>query len=118
VSVTIGSEQKDQAWKYVKELMNKGLLTDASKVTCFVLGSRVDPADNFETTQANGRVHIHPMAYDVFVRRAERRMLGLRDRLHDAPFLQGKDLGGAPPTHPILFQEEMNLATAQSPNVV
>ena len=38
--VTIGSEQKGQAWKYVKELLERGLLGNASTVTCYVLGSR------------------------------------------------------------------------------
>lgn len=36
--IVIGSEQKDQAWKYVKELAGKGLVSKATEVTCFVLG--------------------------------------------------------------------------------
>ena len=113
VGVTIGSEQKQQAWKYVKELMEKGLLTDASEVTCFVLGSKVDPTESGETTHVNGRVTIQPMAYDVFIRRAERRMLGLRDKLRDAPFLQGQGIDGVPSGQTTLFQSEMDLSTAQ-----
>lgn len=93
VGVGIGMEQKMQAWKYVKELIKRGLLTDTTKVSCFVLGSKVDAADSGVSTEADGRVHIYPMAYDVFIRRAEKRMLGLRDKLRDAPFLQGVDLG-------------------------
>jgi hypothetical protein len=113
VGVTIGSEQKQQAWKYVKELMEKGLLNSASEVACFVLGSKVDPTENSESTHANGRVTIHPMAYDVFIRRAERRMLGLRDKLRDAPFLQGQDLGDGQSGQPIMFQPELDLSAAQ-----
>jgi hypothetical protein len=51
-----------------------------------------------------------PMAYDVFIRRAERRMLGLRDKLRDAPFLQGIDLDDGSSGQPIMFPSEMDLA--------
>jgi hypothetical protein len=86
--VTIGSEQKAQAWKYVKELIERGLLTESAKVTCFVLGSKVDPTESGDSTHWDGRVTVRSMSYDVFIRRAERRMLGLRKKLRDAPFLQ------------------------------
>jgi hypothetical protein len=56
---------------------------------------------------------IQPMAYDVFIRRAERRMLGLRDKLRDAPFLQGQGIDGVPSGQTTLFQSEMDLSTAQ-----
>ncbi len=91
VNVIVGSKEKEQPWRYVKELIEKGLVTGASTVTCYVLGSRVDPTETGERTEWNGRVTIIPMSYNVFIRRAEKRMLGLRDKLRDAPFL--KDLG-------------------------
>lgn len=91
VDVIIGSREKDQPWRYVKELSRKGLVTEASTVTCYVLGSRVDSTETGERSEWNGRVRIIPMTYNVFIRRAEKRMLGLRDKLRDAPFL--KDLG-------------------------
>ncbi len=91
VDVIIGSKEKDQPWRYVKELIKKGLVTGASSVTCYVLGSRVDPTETGERTEWSDRVRIIPMPYNVFIRRAEKRMLGLRDKLRDAPFL--RDLG-------------------------
>jgi Histidine kinase-, DNA gyrase B-, and HSP90-like ATPase len=113
VGVTIGSEQKVQAWKYVRELMGKGLLTEASTVTCFVLGSKVEPTESGETTHSNGRVTIRAMAYEVFIRRAEQRMLGLRNKLRDAPFLQGHDLGGDQIARRTPHQPEMDLLSAR-----
>lgn len=89
--VQIGSKEKEQPWRYVKELIEKGLVTEASNVTCYVLGSRVDPTETGDRTEWNGRVTIIPMSYNVFIRRAEKRMLGLRNKLREAPFL--KDLG-------------------------
>jgi hypothetical protein len=91
VDVIIGSKEKEQPWRYVKELIKKGLVTEASTVTCYVLGSRVDPTETGDRTEWSERVRIIPMPYNIFIRRAEKRMLGLRDKLRDAPFL--KDLG-------------------------
>lgn len=90
--VAIGSEQKDQAWRYVKELRSKGLLTEAAKITCYVLGSRIDADESAPRTEWDNRVTIIPMSYNTFVRRAEKRMLGLRDKLKAAPFLREHDI--------------------------
>lgn len=86
--VEIGSDEKLQPWKYVSELIDKGLVTPATQTTCYVLGSRVNAREAGEDTKENGRVRIIPMAYSTFVKRAEKRMLGLRDKLKDAPFLR------------------------------
>jgi hypothetical protein len=109
VGVPIGSEQKNQAWKYVKELIEKGLITKATQTTCFVLGSRVEPAEASERKEWDDRVVIRPMSYEVFIKRASARMLGLRDKLKDAPFLkeQGVDTAAfvSPVAQPSLFEE-------------
>jgi hypothetical protein len=89
--VPIGSAEKAQPWRYVTELIEKGLVTEASQITCYVLGSKLDPTEAGEDTRWNNRVRIIPMTYDTFTRRAEKRLLGLRQKLKDAPFL--KDLG-------------------------
>ena len=86
--VLIGSKEKQQPWQYVRELMKRGLVTDAAIITCYVLGSRIDPAEAGDETKNNGRVTIRAMTYSTFIKRAEKRMLGLRDKLRDAPFLK------------------------------
>jgi hypothetical protein len=95
--VLIGSKEKQQPWQYVRELMNKGLVTDATIVTCYVLGSRIDPTETGDETKNNGQVTIRAMTYSTFVKRAEKRLLGLRDKLRDAPFL--KEQGIDPETY-------------------
>lgn len=90
--VTIGSKEKQQPWQYVRELMDKGLVTDATDVTCYVLGSHIDPAETGDETKNNGRVTIRAMTYSTFVKRAEKRLLGLREKLRDAPFLKEQGL--------------------------
>lgn len=91
-SVMIGSEQKGQAWRYVRELVEKGLISDATMVSCYVLGSHIRVSERGTRTEMDGRVKIIPMAYDTFVRRAEKRMLGLREKLKDVPFLKSHGL--------------------------
>lgn len=88
VGVTIGDDQKNQAWKYVSELRDLGYIADHTAVTCFVLGSKVHPTQASERTEWNGRARIRPMSYEVFIKRASARMLGLREKLKDAPFLK------------------------------
>jgi hypothetical protein len=87
-SVVIGGAEKNQPWQYVEELLDRGLLTDAATVTCYVLGSQIKSTEAYNDTKRDGRVTIIPMTYATFVRRAEKRMLGLRDQLRDAPFLR------------------------------
>jgi hypothetical protein len=102
--VGIGSEQKDQAWRYVKELRSKGLLTEAAVTTCYILGSKIDPAEGDTRHEWDRRVSIIPMTYNTFIRRAEKRMLGLRAKLKDAPFLKEHGIDGeaflTPPVDP------------------
>jgi hypothetical protein len=88
VGVTIGDDQKNQAWKYVSELADRGIINDRTMVTCFVLGSKVNPTQASERTEWDKRAVIRPMSYETFIKRAEARMFGLRDKLKDAPFLK------------------------------
>lgn len=86
--VIISSDEKQQPWRYVRELMKRGFVTDATTVTCYVLGSHVDPTEALDDTKNGDRVTIRAMTYSTFIKRAERRMLGLRDKLRNAPFLK------------------------------
>jgi hypothetical protein len=90
--IPIGTDQKNQAAKYVHELMSKRLIIRSTKVTCFILGSEIDDVEGEERTEGN--VTIRPMTYNVFIKRAEARMLGLRDKLRDAPFLKEQGVDG------------------------
>lgn len=92
--ITIGTDQKSQAWRYVSELIERGLVSDITTTTCYVLGSRIHTAERGHRTEWDGRVTIIPMTYDTFLRRAEKRMLGLQERLKDAPFLKERGLDG------------------------
>jgi hypothetical protein len=109
VGVIIGSSQKDQAWKYVKGLIQSSHVTKATSVTCFVLGSRVDPTESADRKEWDDRVIIRPMSYNVFVRRAETRMLGLREKLRSAPFLNEHGFDAEHFVNPPFVQEELSL---------
>lgn len=86
--ILIGDEQKSQAWKYVTELMKKGLLKSYSKVTCFVLGSEIDPTEDGVRTHKEGNVLIWALDYDTVMKRAKSRLLKLHDKIRNASFLE------------------------------
>lgn len=106
--IRIGEEQKSQAWKYAKELRTRGLITDGTRTTCFVLGSEIEAGESAPRKELDDIVVIIPMTYQTFIRRAEARMLGLREKLSNAPFLKEKGLDGAEFIAPIVpAQTEM-----------
>ena len=86
--ISISDTEKSQPWKYATELLNKGLLRNDSRVTCFVLGSAINPADSGITTHKDGLVKILPLDYDTVIRRAKSRLLNLYDKIKSAPYLQ------------------------------
>lgn len=87
--IPIGKEQKNQAWKYAKELYQKGQLKEHfSTVTCFVLGSELEPFESGETTEFDKQVRIIPLTYDTVILRAKSRLLKLYDKVSNAPFLK------------------------------
>lgn len=87
--IPISMEQKNQAWKYVTELLDQSLIEETTKVTCFVMGSKLAPR---ERVREEGSTRIVPLAYDTFIRRAEARMLNLYARLKHAPFLSDQGI--------------------------
>jgi hypothetical protein len=110
-NVTIGAEQKGQAWRYVKELIEGSHITEAATVTCYVLGSKVDATERGHRTEWDHRVTIIPMTYETFIRRAEKRMLGLRKKLSEAPFLKAHGIDGNAFLEPLPPTEFEFLAT-------
>jgi hypothetical protein len=90
--VTIGEEQKGQCWKYVKELYSKGLLTDSSRVECYVLGSQIDQNECSVRTEKDERVRIQPLHFGMVLNRAKSRLLKLYDKVKRAPFFKNQDI--------------------------
>ena len=83
--IAIGSEQKDQCWKYVKEFKSKGAIANDTDVICFVLGSSIDPLENSDRKE--DRTIIRPLTYDTVITRAHSRLLNLKQEVESAPFL-------------------------------
>jgi hypothetical protein len=86
--INISAKEKNQGWEYVKELTKVGLLNNGSIVTCFVLGSKIDPLESSPTNHNNDLVRIIPLTYSIIVERAKGRLLKLADKVHNAPFLE------------------------------
>jgi hypothetical protein len=90
--VTVGEQQKSQCWKYVKELLSKGLLVDYSRIDCYVLGSHIEAAECGERKELNDRVRILPLSFNTVLTRAKSRLLKLYDRVKTAPFLRDHNI--------------------------
>jgi hypothetical protein len=82
----LGSKEKEQVWKYVKELREKGYLKQTTKVDCFILGDRIESGES-EPRTIGDSVKISPLLYDTIIRRAEKRLLNLYEKVQGAPFL-------------------------------
>lgn len=103
VGVKIGLKEKNQPWQYVKELQQKGHVAAATEVTCFVLGSDIESGENSEVKHGP-HTTVRPLTYSTFIRRAEKRMLGLREKLAEAPFLK-QYLEEPTPVQPDLLEQ-------------
>jgi len=85
--LSIGSKEKEQIWKYVKELKRKGHIQSSTRIDGFVLGDQIESGEGSARTEDNQMVTIHPMLYDWILNRAEQRLLKLFAKVKDAPFL-------------------------------
>lgn len=85
--LTLGSKEKEQVWKYVKELKNKGYIKKSTRVDGFVLGDEIEQGEGGVRTEDDNQVKIMPMLYDTILCRAEKRLLNLHSKVKDAPFL-------------------------------
>lgn len=83
----LGSKEKEQVWKYVKELKGKGYIKKATKVDGFVLGDEIESGEGGTRTEDDNQVKIIPMLYETILCRAEKRLLNLHSKVKDAPFL-------------------------------
>jgi hypothetical protein len=86
--LSLGSAEKEQIWKYVKELKSKGYITSATKVDGFILGDQIESGEAGTRKEDDDRVKITPMLYENLLVRAEKRMLNLNSKVQDAPFVQ------------------------------
>lgn len=105
--IAISTDEKSQCWKYVSELMRKGLIDRETKVTCFVLGSQIDPIERDARKENNDRCIIQPLDYQIVIARAKSRLLKLYDRVKGAPFLenQRQELNNRNPQNVLQFEK-------------
>jgi len=86
--IPITDKEKSQCYQYVRELVEKGLLTERTRVQGFVLGRTIKSVDREEKTEMGGRVRILPLDFHTVLDRAKSRLLLLYDKIKSAPFLQ------------------------------
>jgi hypothetical protein len=122
--VHLGMEEKNQVWKYVKELRNRGHISEDTHVIGHVLGDRISQGEA-GPNQHGDRCVIKPLLYTTFIGQAEKRMLTLHKKLVSAPFMQeimasfvsSPEAPPAPKQHslPIGMPAPVRTATAGAP---
>ncbi|WP_377158668.1 hypothetical protein ACFJIX_06815 [Roseateles sp. UC29_93] len=84
----IGSREREQVWKYYKELRKVGCIKPHTRVDAYILGDCIESGEEFEAPYPIG-VRIRPMLYETILKRAEKRLLNLYGHIKHAPFLKG-----------------------------
>jgi hypothetical protein len=85
--LSLGSKEKEQVWKYVKELKKNGYIKKSTRVDGFILGDQIEQGESGTRTEDDNHVKIIPMLYETILTRAEKRLLNLHSKVKDAPFL-------------------------------
>ncbi|MEI7869874.1 MAG: ATP-binding protein [Candidatus Methylumidiphilus sp.] len=85
--LSLGAKEKDQVWKYVKELKRKGYIKQTTRVDGFILGDQIEYGEGGTRTEDDNQVRIFPMLYGTILNRAEKRLLNLHSKVKNAPFL-------------------------------
>ena len=102
--LSLGTKEKDQVWKYIKELKALGHIRKFTRVDGFVLGSEIEQGED-EPTRHGDEVKITPMLYETILNRAERRLLNLYTRVKEAPFLEEQHAALKEFTEPLLVEQ-------------
>jgi hypothetical protein len=96
--VVIGEDEKTQAYKYVKEMARRGVIrSDRTRVTCFVMGRRIDPGEAMPREEWEGRCVIRPLSFSSFLARAHSRTFRLYEKIrrirpvHTGPLFASSD---------------------------
>ena len=76
----IGIEEKGQAERYIKELLDGKHVNQNAKIDAYVLGSYIDTE---RADLRGGQISIIPMQYSIIVRRAEKRLFNLRNKIRE-----------------------------------
>jgi hypothetical protein len=108
--LSLGSKEKEQIWKYVKELKRKGYVQSETRVDGFVLGDQIENGEGGTRTEDNDRVKIQPLLYSIILNRAEQRLLKLYDKVKEAPFLVAQQEELSKFIEPIAVQQPELLA--------
>ncbi|UUZ73231.1 ATP-binding protein [Polaromonas sp. P1(28)-8] len=103
--LSLGSKEKEQIWKYVKELKKKGHIGPDTRVDGFVLGDQIESGEGGTRTEDNDKVKIQPLLYSIILNRAEQRLLKLYDKVKEAPFLVAQQEELAKFIEPIAVQQ-------------
>ena len=120
--VALGSKEKDQVWKYVKELERLGYINRSTRVYGHILGDRIADGEDESRKEWNDSVVIKPWLYSNFISQGEKRMFQLKSKLANAPFLreyaESDPLIKIPKRQTELDLGQVELATNPTPSAI
>lgn len=75
----ITTEEKDQTMKYAREIRKSGKVNKDTKITCYVLGAKIDPLADEESSE--GKIVILPRRYNTVLGQAHARTFNLLKKI-------------------------------------
>lgn len=84
----ITSKERNQTSEYIEQLLDGGHISESTRVDAYVLGSTV----NTRPTKLgdNDQIRIKPLQYHILLKRAEKRLFGLRDKIKSVKNISDK----------------------------
>lgn len=80
----IGYIEKDQAMGYARAIRGSGKVDDRTKITCYVLGARIDSSAGIASTQHEGNTQVIPRRYSSVLKQAHARTFNLLSKLENS----------------------------------
>lgn len=112
----LGSRERDQAWKYEKELKAKGHIRQHTRVDGFILGSIIEQGED-DSISHSDEVKIIPILYEAILTRAEKRLESLRQGARCPPSCSNSRSSSPVFSIPCQCAREASLGRPTPPNV-
>ncbi len=75
----IGYAEKEQAFKYAKEISDKGKVSNETKIIAYVLGTSIKPTEL--NARKEGNIVVYPKQYDLIISTAKKRTFDLINKI-------------------------------------
>lgn len=85
----VADDEKDQAMRYARQIMRSGKVSKTTEITCYVLGTELDPT--IEAVQEEGLITVNARTYQAVLRQAHARTYNLQQKIKSSKVVQLDD---------------------------